>query len=301
METRVTPERNQVTRRAAPVSRTVKDLFRDRLHWFLGPREAVRAPYIVRPETIRNFDVLAFSRMKFGSWKDLQRFGADIASSLDPKTLSNDTVFTSVAYDDVRPSGVQLAEHALSVLNKDRLIPLRFVRLAKQNWPTVADYGALSLEDRKRSLKRVRYSVDPKLVRGKHLVVIDDARVTGGHEDVIRKALKGLPRSITFAYAVSLEGWDDPNLEQEITLSAIESLESLREIMLGEGFSVTSKLCKFILAHSDSEGVKSLLATLPNHILYALRSGIINSGYAQLRQPASNLKLIQEICEARGL
>lgn len=282
------------------MSRKVNRIFRERLHWLIGPQEEIRTPHILHSKSIHDFDLMAFSRMKFGSWKDLKQFGEEIAISLEPETLDDNTILTSVGFDDIKPSGVQLAHHTLSAINRSRPYPIRFVKLAKHNWPD-ADYGSLSLRDRTRSLQTTQYSIDPRLIRGKHLIVIDDIRVTGGHEEVIRKALGKYPRRITFAYAASLSGWDNPNLEQEISVSAVQTLDNLKAIMFSEGFTITSKLCKFILAHPDKEGIRKLLSELPESTLFGLQSGVINSGYAQMDTHAGNFTLLQEVCKEKGL
>ena len=120
---------------------------------------------------------------------------------------------------------------------------------------SAGDYGTLSAQARDLhmaanvlSFRRFR----PAQVRGAHLLVVDDVRVTGAHQRCLMRASEDLPLAArTFLYIAAfpgqLSGCFDPAQEDALNHTAVKTLDDLAEIVEAEDFAWNVRVCKFTL------------------------------------------------------
>lgn len=257
--------------------------------------ERIVSPNLLTPEDMSAFDTMSFSRMKFGSLPDIRKFAEQVAETIDPELVSNNTVVAAVEYDYAPAAGVLLAEEVDRILNQKHNVELPFLRIRQHNTPTV-DFATLSREERSAYLHTIIYIVEPDTVRDKNIIFVDDIRTTGGHEAVARENLGNLPREVTYAYAAILDPNSDPRMEQMLTMAAISSIEDIAKIMLSEQFVVTTKLCKYLLAYEQTEDIAKLARMVPPTRLKKLYVCMKNSFYNTVPAYAFNTRLFETLC-----
>ena len=85
-------------------------------------------------------------------------------------------------------------------------------------------YARAGHADRRRELARQDFRVDETLIRGAHVLVVDDLRITGSAEQATGRFLASLePEGTWYLHAARLAtelGRSDPGLESEINQSA---------------------------------------------------------------------------------
>ena len=187
-------------------------------------------------------------QIRFRSGRGILRAGA---GSRDRRT-SPGTRARPEAADDLlslrlRPDrGNHARPQALAVLNTARarhgISPAPLVQVDRIR-PCAGDYGMLSAQDRDRhmaanslSFRRFR----PDQVRGAHLLVIDDVRVTGAHQRCMARASDALPlASRTFLYIAAFpspqDGCFDPTREDALNHAAIKTLDDLAGLVTAAG------------------------------------------------------------------
>lgn len=231
----------------------------------------------------QSFDARAFSRLKFGAFVDIRRFAISLVNSLPSDILTDtDLLVTSAAHTYLATAASLLATqvHA-AIAAKTGRVP----ELTKMHTnPIDKNFAALSPEERRKYLSESRYHIDRDLIAGKHVLVVDDIRVTGGHEESIRATLAHAPRKVTYLYAAELSAGDRAEIENQLNNTAIATLKELKALLNEEGTVITEKGCKFVLGdvvgpHTPNE-LRTFLGQLPTTIVAAIVTGAVVNGYA---------------------
>lgn len=146
------------------------------------------------------------------------------------------------------------------------------------------DYGMLSADLRdERNFKKKRF-FDPDDFSGKHVVIIDDIRITGSIERSMLKLLSEVPvLSTTVVNLVCLDpevALREPQLEDRLNHYAVKSLDDLLQLIQEDehGFVLISRAVKFILQSKMTDLVR-FLEQLTHNQLIQLYEGIVEEGY----------------------
>lgn len=265
-----------------------------------APEEIRVAPYTLDVDangTIteihgKPFDKVAFSRLKFGSFADLKHFAREIVGALPLGSIDDNTIITSAAYTYTPTAGSLLARHVQTMLNAGRKNPLDILKLHTP--PIDENYSSLSLEGRRAYLDRSPYHIDKELVRGKHILVVDDICVTGGHEEGVRRLLRKVKvAKITFAYVATMDTHGNTPIENQLNNMAVNSLDDLEKILSGEGAAITEKTCKYILGEQDLKKLEFFLVWVPENVVYRIYAAAVNNGYSQNSAYAPQIALLR--------
>jgi hypothetical protein len=232
-------------------------------------------------------DLAEFSRFKHGAsgpaWRLgrqlVRRLGLECADVVEAERL----VVTASCYKVVPLASVALGRVVAHRLNRHRVdagrAPVIWTQFYREQL-IEGDYSTMSLEQRQEFIAGDVIRVDPAVLAGAAVLVVDDLRVTGFHEGRLASVLDeaGVPEA-TFAYLVAVDGRADPTVEKDMNQAAIDGVDALRALVRDGGFVLNSRVCKLILGAPIDE-VDRLVAALPVWLLTELVSGLECNGYA---------------------
>ncbi|HET6747549.1 MAG TPA: phosphoribosyltransferase family protein [Candidatus Saccharimonadales bacterium] len=161
------------------------------------------------------------------------------------------------------------------------------------------DYSKLSVEQRELRNKQKKRYVDPDDFAGRHVVVIDDIRITGSIERSIIRLLGGIPvLSTSIVNLVRLDpdaAKREPQLESKLNHCAMKGLRDLLGLMSQrDQFVLTTRAVKYILESSE-EDIHWLLGQLDDNQIAALYEAIVDEGYDVMQCYRSKFSLV---CDA---
>ena len=235
-------------------------------------------PFYLQAESTEHFDRLAFSRMRFGVRADVNAFARRLATSLEIRGFDDNTIIAAVQHDSLTPAGLLLAHETVEIINEARDLPIDFVTIL-QTGIAPLDYTQLSEEERRQYFGQIHYGLGDNHINGRSVILIDDIRVTGGHEEAARAFLGSRSDHLTFGYAVVLQGSASPRIEQDLTMAAVRSPKDLLPLMMSRSFTVTSKLCNYILSCTNVGDLIWLLRSLPNALFEEVYRSVFHSIY----------------------
>jgi hypothetical protein len=245
-------------------------------------------------------DLAAFSRFKHGAVAPAWLFAGQILDRLE--VLSADTlsarrlVVTGSCFKYVPLASVTLARSLAHLLNRRRaaltMPPVTQTQLYRAQL-IEGDYSTMSLSQRRRFIDQDVIRVDPEVLAGAEVIVVDDVRITGFHEGRIAALLSDVGvTGATFAYWAVIDGSSDPVLEKRINTTAIRDLDTLAELVSAGDFVLNSRVCKLILS-APPQRLAAFLGRLPVDVLAELVAGMECNGYATMStyRPAYELML----------
>lgn len=234
-------------------------------------------------------DLSAFSRFKHGAVAPAWRFADEILERLVvvvPDTVyAEPLVVTGSCYKCLPLASVTLARSLAHLLNRRRATaavpPVAQTQLYRERL-IEGDYSTMSLAERERFIGQDVIRVDPEVVAGATVVVVDDVRITGFHEGRIAAVLADAAvAAMTFAYWAVIDGRSDPTLEKRLNTAEIADLDSLQRLVAAGDFELNSRVCKLILSAPPAE-LAGFLSRLSLAVLGEVVAGMEGNGYASM-------------------
>jgi hypothetical protein len=234
--------------------------------------------------------------MKFGASPDIRKFAAEVVDLLELSALGDDVVITSAAHSFI-PTAASLMARQVQMMLSDRLG--RVVPMTKMHTnPIDENFAALTPAGREAYLAKSRYHIDRELIGGRHVLVIDDIRVTGRHELGIASCLGDRPHKVTYLYAADLEAGGRAEVENTLNNTAVPSLSALGTLLKTGTVTITEKSCKFIvgdiIGHHRYADLKCFLSEISAELVHEIYGALVSNGYAFNPRYAAEMKLIKE-------
>ena len=276
------------------------------------------------PKTTPAFDLKAYSRFKYGeqSYADLAGSilaslfisvfptyfeTADECSSSSSSGSSSGTslLVTESPYHCVPGAATGLKLYFLNHINKVRVskglstVPDTKINRLKA---FAGDYSELGVDERVKRMKTTaRYYVDSALVKGKHLIVIDDCKISGSHIENIYQELQSTEvAQVTFIILVEAFDKCPCSIETFLNHSSVNDLSTWSIVQQLSSTRLTQRSIKFLLRSKESESkILSELAKLPLHFLTGIYYGIINDGLSEDAEMRRNFNLVQQCWRQR--
>jgi PRTase ComF-like len=243
------------------------------------------------------FSPAHYSRYKYGSVAAAETFaralGAAFCEAHPELILAPRLLMASSPYAHVPAAATTLARGLQPVLNAARamngLAPAPLLRVDRIS-TSAGDYGTLSAQARDvhmaanvLSFRRFR----PAQVRGAHLLVIDDVRVTGAHQRCLMHASEDLPfvaRIFPYIAAVprQLNGCFDPAQEDALNHTTVKTLDDLAGIVAAEDFAWNVRVCKFTLSPANRGELPRFVRRMPDWFIHDLHRHSYQDGYARM-------------------
>lgn len=251
------------------------------------------------------FDPYAYSLFKYGHGVLADDYGRRIGqlllSHLEPvRGTGEEVVVVGTPYKRVPNAARWLAvsaQHDIRIAG----IPAAYATVYQQHL-SVGDYGRLTAEEREARNRQKRRVFDPEEFQGRHVVVVDDIRITGSITASVAEMFGDVPvLSLTFAFLVIMDPGvteTDPQVEDRLNHYAISDLSDLHRLMTEtDSFSMTTRAVKFVL-ESKPAAISRLLRALDAGHLRSLYYGALDDGYDRMPRYAETFRLVSEAYEA---
>jgi hypothetical protein len=261
---------------------------------------------------MEHFHPEEYSKFKYGCARMSRKFGEDLAEKFIASDFfqnyngpGDDLVVTSSPYKFIESASTSIMNYFLNRLNTELVAQGKNAAgVVKINRCVLfeGDYGKLTEEARSAQSKRDKMSIDAEFVRGKTLLVIDDVKITGAHEQKVADMLIGSKvevREALYLYYAELEDAHTTGADYEDFLNHyyVKSIKDLSTIIedakiRGERFLLNARVCKYILSHPVTPAYKSFLFDLSMDFYYDLLSAIHGDGYQKMELYRENYEEI---------
>jgi len=231
------------------------------------------------------FDAADYSKFKFGDGEIAKAFGKElgkhfIAAHGADLLQEEDIVFVPSPYN-----AIPTASNALSVFFRDEVNTFLFRHGKKallqskiHRYKTYsADYGNLDYEERLRLISSDTYHLDKRFLENRMVLFIDDIKITGSHEYIIRRQIEQeqMHGRFMFIYYAQLSNADiPPNFENYLNYYAVKERGDLLSIINEDNFIMNTRIIKYILKSEPLELMEFIHAIkeerLPEMVNYAI-------------------------------
>ncbi|KAF2262428.1 hypothetical protein CC78DRAFT_534765 [Lojkania enalia] len=211
-------------------------------------------------ETTFTFSAKDYSRFKFGDDTTARRYGMDLAQAfieteLLEKPLPKFVVTVSCHY--IPTAAFWLRHHFVSYLNRYLAFkgsPAEKVDIYR-NRMYATDHATQGAGDSTQILENIEWHIDVPRIQGKTIIVIDDIRVTGKHEERKKRmfAEAGLTNTpIHFVYFAEVTNSAvGPTFEHRLNSTVVHTIQDLAPIVRNPSkFRMNCCFVKFILKYA---------------------------------------------------
>lgn len=197
-------------------------------------------------------NISEYSRFKFGDGEVSEKYGSLLGELACAD--QDEVLVASSAYRTAPPASeslvipfVEMAQSRLSA----NFVPFKIskAKLATDN------YAALSFDERAQTLQHDLILPSNVNFSEKHVVILDDIRVTGLREAALKRLLEsaGVAHA-SFHYVLDVpEGKQFPKTEAAINVRAVKSIDDVIRLAQNPGFIPNVRLCKFIISRNISD------------------------------------------------
>jgi|GEM_PF-2554118 len=242
----------------------------------LGEVNLVQSAGELEPVVAQEFtDIAEYSRFKFGDGEVGNKYGSMLGGLVLADTvelLGNDEVLVaSSAYRVAPPASESLlapflvaAERAAKSVDADTSFT-RF-KISKAKMAT-DNYASMSFAERSQTLQHDLMLPEGLDLEGKHVVILDDIRVTGLREAALQRLLEEAGVGDTsFYYVLNVpDGKAYPQTEAVINIRSVRTIDDIVELACQPGFVPNVRLCKFILSQGPQE-LERFCASVPAEV-----------------------------------
>jgi hypothetical protein len=197
-------------------------------------------------------DIAEYSRFKFGDGAVSKKYGSllgELACATQDEILVASSAYRTAppASESLVTPFVEMAQSRLSA----NFVPFKIskAKLATDN------YASLSFDERAQTLQNDLILPGNVDFSEKHVVILDDIRVTGLREAALKRLLEsaGVTHA-TFHYVLNVPGGKQfPRTEAAINLRAVKSIDDVISLAQNPGFIPNVRLCKFIISRNISD------------------------------------------------
>ena len=251
------------------------------------------------------FDPSDYSLFKYGSRSLANKFGQELMQTFFDsagfqKILADTTGRKIIVLPPpcihVPTAGYYLADaffnHLNLKLHENGLSHAWFLKMYRQKSYFV-DYGKMSAEERHNTLADEIFKLDAAFLAGNICLFIDDIRISGAHEERVRRMLDyyNLTDSIDdyflFYALMNPTPTLDPTIESRLNRWHINELEPILDLIKKNDFALNTRVLKFILSAPLAE-FQAFVGDLTPIWLQKIYFAALNNGYAQLTELSPN-------------
>ena len=248
------------------------------------------------------FDLSHYSEFKYGRRDVAEQFGAAMAQLLVGH-------FAGILQSNEQI--VVIGTPYKRVPNAARMLAIAAERhLRAAGFPTTysyiyqhrlaeGDYSTLPAHLREQRNRQKKRYVDPDDFAEKHVVVIDDVRITGSIERSIMALLGNIPvLSTTIVNLVRLDpevAASQPHLESKLNHHSVTGLHDLLRLMATpEQFTLTTRAVKYILQAGPTEMMRFLEQLDPARVM-ELYEAVVDEGYDLMACYDQAFRLVRDV------
>jgi hypothetical protein len=244
-----------------------------------------------------------YSKFKFGDDLIAEKFGQQLAEGyienyLENRDINNDIIVFSSPYDFIPTASYYLKQYFIYYLNLWLIENNKNVVCESKIFRTTTykeDYGALSAAERLELIGNDSFYIDKEFIKNKFLIFIDDIKITGSHEFMIKKMINefNLENKYSMIYFSELINKEiNPNVENFLNYHYVESLKEINEIISSSRFVFNTRVVKFIL-NSPSDDFNTFLSEKDLHFKNQLLNLSIGNKYHLMDAYSLNLNKLK--------
>jgi hypothetical protein len=176
--------------------------------------------------------------------------------------------------------------------NRKALVESKIYR----NQTYTTDYGNLDYEQRVKLIANDTYYIDRNFINGKLCLFLDDIKITGSHEHIVKKILKeyNVEGKFVFMYYAELMNKEiHPNIENYYNYFYVKDIESLSTIINARSFVFNTRTVKYILKLEINE-LRLLMTNVAVSLLEQLFHLAISNNYHTIEDYKENLAYIKK-------
>jgi len=259
----------------------------------------------IEDDTQLSFSPADYSNFKFGEPGTTNKFGKQLAEGFlsqysDLLLQHTDIVFLPSPFNYIPTASYYLSQKFKTEINKflhghhkKALLESKIHRYKTYS----EDYGSLSFEERLQLISSDTYHVDTKFLTNRLCIFLDDIKITGSHELIIRKILQqnNIEGDFMFVYFAELTNTNiSPTFENYLNYYHVKGIPEISVLLNREDLQINTRTIKFILNEKNS--INSLILEVPKHILEKITDYAIGNNYHLMNEYKTNLtQLIKHI------
>jgi hypothetical protein len=258
--------------------------------------------YQIEDEAKIPFSAIDYSKFKFGDGAVAEQFGRNLAAAFTKKhsdVLSADQplVLVPSPFDSIPTASNALTRAFKKYLNyelyargKNGLLESKIHRY--KTYPE--DYGNLSQEERIKLISGDTYHLDDDFLRDRTILLIDDIKITGSHEMVVKQMIEKhqLTGRFIFLYFAELTNKKIPaSFENHLNYYFVKGLNDLTQIVAADSFAFNTRIIKYLLKSERFE-FEDFLSRLGNGKLKEMVELSISNNYHRIDAYKQNLNYL---------
>jgi len=258
--------------------------------------------YKISNKTETHFDPVLYSQFKFGSGNIAGLFGKELAESfIDHYSAlllgGNEIVAIPSPYNAIPTASNIMTEYFIKELNaflfQNEMPSVMLSKIHRYKTYT-EDYGNLSFNERINLISTDTYHIDKSFLEGRICLFIDDIKITGGHELIIRNLLtaKNIQANSVFVYFAELINKDiEPAFENYLNYAYVQNMQDVITVVNSPDFIFNTRVIKYVL-NSGIEDVNFFCKEVPAHKVEMLINYAISNNYHQIDNYKTTLQFI---------
>lgn len=249
-----------------------------------------------------DFDLRAYSRMKFGSGQDARILGREMAEAFAAEywhVLTTEQCVVIPAPSTAVPVAATLLgwhfrDRLNSLLDSCDRVPVQW-DLVHRDVKYNDNYSQLGLEDRRRLLDDDGRYMNVAFAAGKTLIFVDDVKITGTHEVKLGHMLQnhGLHNSVVYATYAVYTG-DQPSIEHELNHCYVRNGLCVARMSHHPEWCVTTRGLRLLL-ESSPEVFQKILHEMSVLRLQQVYHAAITKGYSKHPPYAGNFQCLRTL------
>jgi hypothetical protein len=263
------------------------------------------ALYKINNQNILDFDASKYSLLKFGHRASINDYANKLFSLVlelhnsDAININNSVILIG-PYQFIDTASSLLTKQTISLLNQYAKNTNNLMEIchSKVNRKTTyfTDYALMSKEDRYNLIKNDSFIVDYDAIGSKDIIIIDDIRISGTHEDIMYNIFKdgGFQNTINFIFLAEVERNEfDPKIEHFFNSKTISNVKDLIPYITSDSLDFTTRGVKMILSQSQHEFI-DFIAKISIDNMEELRKLAIGNEYDKIELISNNLEILKE-------
>jgi hypothetical protein len=250
------------------------------------------------------FSETEYSMFKFGDSDMAKKFAGELFDGFIEQykdlILSHDEIV-------ILPSpyhSIPTASNYLSLYFKTRINAFLYQHNRKalseskiyRNQTYTTDYGSLDYSERIKLIENDTYYIDRNYINGKLCLFLDDVKITGSHEHIVKKILKqyDVQGNFVFMYYAELINKDiHPNIENYYNYFFVKDIQSLSTVINATSFVFNTRTVKYILK-LETEGLTALMQMIAPQKIVQLFDLAVSNNYHIIGDYKKNIDHINQ-------
>jgi hypothetical protein len=254
------------------------------------------------------FDAKNFSKFKYGSNTKAREYGFQLAKlffqNYGAELLRSKSYITCSAYKTVPNAAFTLMFHIQAALNHYlyryyKAPPLDYQPLRRETLYE-GDYGKLSFQEREQVMNKNVLYINEKAIYRTQILVVDDIRITGLHEEKISRILEqGGVQKVYYLYIINAN-ITEPSLEYDLNHAFVRRLQDFIEIWQEQDYVLNSRACRFLLSYKDRQELIAFFQKSSRNFLELLYAYFLADGYNAMPNYQEGFELFEQYYQTRS-